>query len=217
MSGMLRTRSLNCNHSMRIKPIVKNVALATLWGECCGAPMSDFIDLAKPSLTDRTTVRIREVLAGRRRGCGSRPAVRGARGDRLDRLYGPRQFRDQHPGRRRVRLRAALGGAAGEPDRHAVPGAVRQARHRHRPEPGRNVPRAIPSPGRLCDVGRQRGRRDGDRPRRVSRRRHRALAAVQAAAARRHGGHRPWSPMAFCCSRAAASARSNSSSAPSSA
>ena len=33
--------------------------------------MSDFIDLAKPSLTDRTTLRIREVLAGRRRGLGS--------------------------------------------------------------------------------------------------------------------------------------------------
>jgi manganese transport protein len=33
--------------------------------------MSDFIDLAKPSLTDRTTLSIREVLAGRRRGLGS--------------------------------------------------------------------------------------------------------------------------------------------------
>ncbi|HEY1855782.1 Nramp family divalent metal transporter [Acidocella sp.] len=33
--------------------------------------MSDFTDLAKPSLTDQTTLRIREVLAGRRRGLGS--------------------------------------------------------------------------------------------------------------------------------------------------
>ena len=33
--------------------------------------MSDYIDLTKPSLTERTTRGIREVLAGQRRGLGS--------------------------------------------------------------------------------------------------------------------------------------------------
>ena len=43
----------------------------------------------------------------------------------------------------RVRLHAALGRAARQPDRDAVSGAVRQARHRHRPQSRGDVPRCI--------------------------------------------------------------------------
>ena len=59
-----------------------------------------------------------------------------------------------------------------------------------------NVPRAISAAGGLGDVGGQRDRRDGDRSCRVSRRRHRAVAAVPHAAAGRHGRHRRRRPMA---------------------
>ena len=116
-------------------------------------------------------------------------AVRRPRGDRLDRLYGPRQFRHQHPGRREIRLCAAVGRADGQCHRHAVPGAVGQARHRHRAQSGRNVPRAFSAARRLCLVDRQRSGGDGDRPRRIPRRRHRSVAAVAHPAGRRHGRH----------------------------
>ena len=49
---------------------------------------------------------------------------------------------------------------------------------------------AVSAAGGLGDVGRQRNRRHGHRPGRVPRRRHRPRAAVQHAAAGRHGGHR---------------------------
>ena len=54
---------------------------------------------------------------GHPRGSGRQDAlaqpapVRRPGGDRLDRLYGPRQFRHQHPGRGEIRLCAAVGGA----------------------------------------------------------------------------------------------------------
>ena len=48
----------------------------------------------------------------------------------------------------------------------------------------------FPPPVVLGDVGGERDRRDGDRPRRISRRRHRAVAAVPYAAVRRHGRDR---------------------------
>ena len=132
----------------------------------------------------------RETLRSDRLRCTSgpnRPAprralsgVRRAGGDRLDRLHGPRQFRDQHPGRREIRLWPALGRAARQRHRDAVPGAVGQARHRHRPQSRRAVPRAVSAAGRLGDVGRQRDRRDGDRSRRVPRRRDRARRCCSA-------------------------------------
>ncbi len=49
---------------------------------------------------------------------------------------------------------------------------------------------AVSQAGGRWHVGDQRNRRHGHRPRRIPRRRHRPGAAVQHAAARRHGGHR---------------------------
>ncbi len=117
------------------------------------------------------------------------PAVRRPRRDRLDRLHGPGQLRHQHPGRRPLRLSPALGRRAGQSGRDAVPGALGQARHRHRPEPGTALPDAFPPPPGLRHVDRQRDRRDGDRPRRIARRRHRAEPAVRPAAADRPADH----------------------------
>ena len=128
---------------------------------------------------------------------GARPAsrhrrlsrLRRAGGDRVHRLYGPRQFRHQHPGRRQIRLRPLVGGAAGQSDRHAVPGAVGQARHRHRAQSRRDVPRAFPPARGLRHVGGERDRRHGDRPGGIFGRRGRAVAVVPHAAARRHDRH----------------------------
>ena len=73
--------------------------------------------------------------------------------------------------------------------RHAVSGAVGQARHRDRAQFGRNVPGAFSPARRLGAVGRQRSGGDGDRPRRIPRRRHRPFAVVPYTAARRDGRH----------------------------
>ena len=108
----------------------------------------------------------------------------------VDRLHGPGKFRDEHRGRREIWLPAALGGAARECDRDAVSGAVRQARHRDRPKSCGALPRAAAAPGGVGDVGGQRDRRDGNRPRRISRRRDRALLAVQDTLAARYDRYR---------------------------
>jgi len=110
------------------------------------------------------------------------------RRDRIHRLHGSRQFRDQHPGRREIRLRAALGRAARQSDRHAVSGALRKARHRHRKEPRGDLPGSLSPACRLDDVGRQRDRRHGDGSCRASRRGDRIVALAAHAADRRHGG-----------------------------
>ena len=143
----------------------------------------------KGSLTERTISAARQVLAGQRGGIARLSGICRSGRDRLDRLHGPGEFRDQYPGRGEVWLWAALGGVARQSDRDAVPGPLRQARHRHRTEPGGDVPRAVSPAGCLGDVGDQRGCRHGDRSGRVSRRRHRAFAAVPNAAPRRDGRH----------------------------
>ena len=114
----------------------------------CGQDTDD----GRPELAARRPERPHRRHGARGPGGAARrvrrlPRLRRPGGDRLDRLHGPRQFRDQHPGRREIRLRPAVGGAAREFDRDAVPGAVGQARHRHRAQPRGNVPRAI-SPSR---------------------------------------------------------------------
>lgn len=111
-------------------------------------------------------------------------AVRRPGRDRVDRLHGPRQLRDQHPGRRRVRLPAALGRAGRERDRDAVPGDVGEARHRDRPQSRRAVPRPLPGAGRVGHVDRVGDRRDGDRSRRIPRRRARIRVVVSPVAVR---------------------------------
>ena len=133
---------------------------------------------------------------GHPRGSGRQDALaqpapfRGPGGDRLDRLYGPGQFRHQHPGWGEIRLCAAVGGGGGQCHRHALSGAVGQARHRHRAQPRRDVPRPLSQACGLGLVGRQRSGGDGDRPRRVPRRRDRPLAPSPYPAYRRHGRDR---------------------------
>ena len=139
------------------------------------------------NLSDRTELAIREVVGGRRARPRSGAAVRRAGGDLVDRLHGSGQLRHQHPGGREVRLRAAVGRVAGEPHRHVVPGAVGQARHRHRPQPGGDVARPIPAADCRRAVDRRRDRRHCNRPRGIRRRRDRLVAAVQHSAVRRHG------------------------------
>ena len=65
---------------------------------------------------------------------------------RRRRLHRPGQLRDQHRGRGEVRLPAAVGRPRGEPDRDGRPDAVGEARHRHRQEPSRALPRALQPP-----------------------------------------------------------------------
>ena len=145
--------------------------------------------MARTGLTDRT-VGGHSRRAGRQ-GAPVQPVpVRRSRGDRLDRLYGPRQFRHQHPGRLEIRLFPALGRAAGQYRRHAVPGSVGQARHRHRTQSRRTLPRAFSQARRLGFMDRQRSGGDGDRPCRIPRRRHWPVAASAYPADRRHGDHR---------------------------
>ena len=168
-----------------------SVAKATLCGSGC--IVWSRLHEPEPGATGKP---VRPDGRGRPRGAGRSPArraglpaVRRTRGDRLDRLHGPRQLRHQHPGRRPVRLPSALGRRAGQSGRDAVPGALGQARHRHRPEPGATLPDAFPPPAGLRHVDRQRGGGDGDRPRRIARRRHRPEPAVRPAAADRPADH----------------------------
>ena len=63
---------------------------------------------------------------------------------------------------RQVWLRSSVGGADGQSDRDAVPGAVGKARHRDRAQPRRNVSRRISVERRVGNVGGERNCRDGD-------------------------------------------------------
>ena len=96
------------------------------------------------ALTQRTSAAIGEVLAGRRRG---NPLL----------FVGPAVIASiayMDPGNFATNIQA--GAKYGytllwvvlhrQPDRHAVPGAVGQARHRHRPQPRRDVPRPLSAP-----------------------------------------------------------------------
>ena len=114
------------------------------------------------------------------RSAAARPGLR--RGRRLRR---PRQLRDQHRGRRQVRLPARLGDRRREPDGDARAVPVGEGRHRERPHAARALPRALPAPGHLGPVAPGRGDRDRDRPRGVRRRRDRAQPPVRRPALRR--------------------------------
>ena len=89
---------------------------------------------------------------------------------RVRRLHRPGQLRHEHRRRLEVRLHARVGDRRLEPDGDAHPDAVREARHRHRTEPPRGLPRALLAPDVARAVGAGRGDRDGDGPRRVPRR-----------------------------------------------
>ncbi len=139
----------------------------------------------------------RPCHTGRKRGIGRsspRPALvatvcRSSRHG-LGGLHGSRELRDQYPGRRQIQLQPALGRRRRQHHRDDIPGVVGEARHRHWAQPRRTLPRAVSATNGLGNVGRQRDRRDGNRPRRVPRRCHRPFPAAGYAAAHRHGDHR---------------------------
>ena len=115
----------------------------------------------------------------------ARAGVRRVRG-----LRRPRQLRDEHRGRREVRLPAAVGAARREPDGDAHPEPLGEDGHRDRAQPAAAVPRALPAPGDLGALGPGRAHRDGDRPGRVRRRRDRPEPAVRHPAVPGRGDHR---------------------------
>ena len=117
------------------------------------------------------------------------PALRRPCDHRVCRLHGPRQLRDEHPGRRRLRLCPPVGRGARQSHCHALPGPFCPPRHRDRQEPGRALPRSLSKTPRVGHVGGERDRSHGDGPRRVSRRRDRARAPLQDAPNRRHGDY----------------------------
>ena len=139
-------------------------------------------------MTDRTVEGIREALAGKTTWRSpllfAGPAVVAS-------------IAYMDPGNFATNIRAGakygyallVGGADGQSRGDAVPVAVGQARHRHRAQSGRTVPRAFSKTGGLGAVDRQRDRGDGDRPRRIPRRRDRSFAPAAYPAARRHGRH----------------------------
>ena len=83
-----------------------------------------------------------------------------------------------------------MGGGGRQRDGDAVPGAVGQARRRHRPLARRTLPRPAAAPAGGGDVAGQRGGGDGDRPRGVLGRGDRVVVAAGVAAAGRVGDHR---------------------------
>ncbi len=198
-----------CSLSYIMQPLTIEAAIAytvthaTLWCNCCmrlGSMTTQTLTepIGRPaSLTEQTVATAHQVLAGKRGGLPRGAGLCRSGHHRLDRLYGPRQLRHQHSGRREIWLWAAVGGAARQRHRDAVPGPFGQARHRHRPQSRRTMPRSFPASGGLGDVGRQRDRRHGDRSRRVPRRRHRTVIAVSHAAPRRHDRDRESSPTVF--------------------
>ena len=144
--------------------------------------------MARMGMTDRTVEGIRDVLAGKARRFSpllfAGPAVIASIA-----YMDPGNFATNIQAGREIRLCPAVGRADRQCHRHAVPGAVGQARHRHGAQPRRTVPRAFSQARRLGAVDRQRSGGDGDRPCRIPRRRHRSFAAAAHPADRRHGRH----------------------------
>ncbi len=76
----------------------------------------------------------------------------------VGRLYGSRQLGDRHRGWLEVRLHAAFGHPAVQPDGDPSAGARGPPWHRHRPRPGAGLPGDLFTPGELPAVDRLRGR-----------------------------------------------------------
>ena len=85
----------------------------------------------------------RRSLDGHSAGPRAHLALPRPRLRRRRRLHRPRQLRHQHRRRRQVRLPAALGRPRREPDRDGRADPVGEARHRHRQEPRRALPREL--------------------------------------------------------------------------
>ena len=99
-----------------------------------------------------------------------------------------------------------------QPHGDADPEPVGQDRHRHRAQPARAVPRALPAAGHLGAVGPGRAHRHGHRPGRVRRRRHRAEPALRRAALRRRASSPRSSPSGSSACRRRATGASRPSS-----
>ena len=152
--------------------------------------MSEFTKTQRPTLTDKTTINIREVLAGKRRGARSALLFAGPAVIASIAYMDPGNF--------------ATNIQAGAKYGYALLWVVLMANliamlfqalsAKLGIVTGRNLAEMcreqFPRRRRLRDVGRQRGCRHGHRPGRVPRRRDRPFPAVQHSAARRHGGHR---------------------------
>ena len=106
------------------------------------------------------------------------------------RLHGPRQLGHRPRGRIEVRLHAAVGDPAVEPDGDPAAGARRAARHRHRPRPRAGLPRQLFATRELPALGGLRGRDHRLRSRRSDRHRDRAQSAVRHSPDRRRADHR---------------------------
>ena len=106
------------------------------------------------------------------------------------RLHRSRQLRDQYPGWRQVRLCAAVGRAARQPDGDAGAVPLGQAGGGHVSESPRAVPRAPSTVDERRPVGSGGGHGDGDRCRRVSGRGARFEFAVWRSAFHRRAHHR---------------------------
>ncbi len=145
-------------------------------------------DDAAQGRDDRRAVGAR---ACQRQGTDPR-AARAARAGvrRGGRLHRPGQLRDEHRGRRQVRLPARVGDHRREPDGDARAVPVGEGRHRDRAEPAGAVSRAPAAADHLGAVGAGGDHRDRDRPGRVRRRGDRAQPAVRRAAVRRRADHR---------------------------
>ncbi len=138
----------------------------------------------------RTRRAAEAVLGGQRRGPLRAAAFPRAGRHRLRRLYGSRQFRHEHPGRCELRLSPALGRALRQPRRHALPGALGEARHRHGPQSRGALPQALLKTRGHLLLDRERDRRHGNRSRRVPGRDHRLQSPLRPAALDRRHRHR---------------------------
>ena len=150
----------------------------------------------------RRPLAVRSLRLDRHAAAG--PAVEEAHGLPRARLSGRRRLHGSrqlgHVARRRleVRLRAADGCAALQPDGDPAAGAVRAARHRIRPRPGAGLPRRFSPCGLMAALGDGGDRDLRDRSRRGHRHRDRSQPLVRRAArARRldHGARRVPDPV----------------------
>ena len=122
--------------------------------------------------------------------CAPAAGVSRARLSGLGRLHGSRQLGDRSRRRIEVRLHAAVGHPAVEPDGDPAAGARRAARHRHRPRSRAGLPRQLFAAGQFHAVAGLRGRDHRLRSGGSDRHRDCAETAVRHSPDRRRADHR---------------------------
>ena len=148
-------------------------------GSRAGSPRRGGRRRRRPPLARRPLPRPRPPLALPRPGL-----------HRRRRLHRPRQLRHQRQRRGQVRLHAAVGRPRRQPGRDGGPGAVGEARHRHRQKPRRALPRTVQPPHLDLPLAAGGDRRDGLRHRRDRRRLARPQPPLRHPALRRRADHR---------------------------